>query len=119
MIDENESKWMGGLFAVWGEERTLDFLKRMAEQDVKVIGGHSQMHTLLAAGEAPIMVAALVHGLEQKKREGAPVEWIPLEPLISRQFALALTRGAPRFLTVQRGSARDCELRLYEWEKGC
>jgi iron(III) transport system substrate-binding protein len=95
MIDENESKWMGGLFAVWGEERTLDFLKRMAEQDVKVIGGHSQMHTLLAAGEAPIMVAALVHGLEQKKREGAPVEWIPLEPLISRQFALALTRGAP------------------------
>jgi len=95
MIDENESKWMGGLFTVWGEERTLDFLKRMAEQDVKVIGGHSQMHTLLAAGEAPIMVAALVHGLEQKKREGAPVEWIPLEPLISRQFALALTRGAP------------------------
>jgi iron(III) transport system substrate-binding protein len=95
MMDENESKWMGGLMSVWGEERTLDFLRKMAEQDVKIVGGHSQMHTLLAAGEAPVMVAALVHGLEQKRREGAPVEWIAVEPLISRQFALALTRGAP------------------------
>jgi iron(III) transport system substrate-binding protein len=95
MMDENESKWMGGLMTVWREEPTLDFLRKMAEQDVKTIGGHSQMHTLLAAGEASVMVAALVHGLEQKRREGAPVDWIAVEPLISRQFALAMTKGAP------------------------
>jgi iron(III) transport system substrate-binding protein len=95
MMDENESKWMAGLMSVWSEEPALDFLRKMAEQDVKVIGGHSQMHTLLAAGEGSVMVAALVHGLEQKRREGAPVNWVAVEPLISRQFALALTRGAP------------------------
>lgn len=95
MMDENESKWMGGLMTVWGEQPTVEFLRRMAEQDVKIIGGHSQMHTLLAAGEGSVMVAALVHGLEQKKREGAPVDWVAVEPLISRQFALAMTKGAP------------------------
>jgi iron(III) transport system substrate-binding protein len=95
MMDENESKWMGGLMTVWREEPTMDFLRKMAEQDIKVIGGHSQMHTLLAAGEGSVMVAALVHGLEQKRREGAPVDWVAIEPLISRQFALAMTRGAP------------------------
>jgi iron(III) transport system substrate-binding protein len=95
MMDENESKWMGGLMTVWREEPTLDFLRKMAEQDVRMIGGHSQMHTLLAAGEGSVMVAALVHGLEQKRREGAPVDWIAVEPLISRQFAVAMTKGAP------------------------
>jgi iron(III) transport system substrate-binding protein len=95
LMDENESKWMGGLMTVWREEPTLDFFRKMAEQDVKIIGGHSQMHTLLAAGEGSVMVASLVHGMEQKKREGAPVDWVALEPLISRQFAVAMTKGAP------------------------
>lgn len=95
LIDENESKWMGGVMTVWKEEPTAQFLRKLAEQDVKVIGGHSQMHTLVAAGEASIIVVSLVHGLEQKKREGAPVEWVALDPLISRQFALAMAKGAP------------------------
>ncbi|MSP38569.1 MAG: extracellular solute-binding protein [Deltaproteobacteria bacterium] len=95
LIDENESKWMAGVMTVWKEDPTAEFLRKLAEQDIKVIGGHSQMHTLVAAGEASIIVVSLVHGLEQKKREGAPVEWIALDPLISRQFALALAKGAP------------------------
>jgi ABC-type Fe3+ transport system substrate-binding protein len=95
LVDENESKWMGGVMSVWREDATLDFLRKLTEQDVKIIAGHSQMHTLLAAGEASVMLAALVHGLEQKRREGAPVEWVAVDPLISRQFALAMTKGAP------------------------
>ncbi len=95
LIDENESKWMAAAIAVWGEEKTLDFLRKLAALDVKNIGGHSQMQTLLAAGDAAIVAISLVHGVELLKRQGAPVDWVAVDPLISRQFALALLKGAP------------------------
>jgi iron(III) transport system substrate-binding protein len=95
LIDENESKWMAGMIGVWGEEKTLDFLRKLATQDLKIIGGHSQMQTLLAAGDAAFVAVSLVHGVELLKRQGAPVDWVAVEPLISRQFALAFLKGAP------------------------
>jgi iron(III) transport system substrate-binding protein len=95
LIDENESKWMAAAISVWGEEKTLDFLRKLAALDVKSIGGHSQMQTLLAAGDAAIVAVSLVNGVELLKKRGAPVDWVAVEPLISRQFALALLKGAP------------------------
>lgn len=95
LIDENESKWMAAAIAVWGEEKTLDFLRKLATLDTKSVGGHSQMQTLLAAGDAAIVAISLVHGVELLKRQGAPVDWVAVEPLISRQFAIALLKGAP------------------------
>ena len=95
LIDENESKWMAAAIAVWGEEKTLEFLRKLAALEVKNIGGHSQMQTLLAAGDAAIVAISLVHGVELLKRQGAPVNWVAVDPLISRQFALALLKGAP------------------------
>ena len=96
LIDENESKWMAAMIGAWGQERTLDFLRKLGAQDVRTIGGHSQMQTLLAAGDAAIVAVSLVHAVEHLKRQGAPVDWVAVEPLISRQFALALLKGAPR-----------------------
>lgn len=95
LIDENESKWMAAAIAVWGEEKTLDFLRKVAALNPRVLGGHSQMQTLLAAGDAAIVAISLVHGVELLKRQGAPIDWVAVEPLISRQFALALLKGAP------------------------
>ena len=95
LIDENESKWMAGVIGVWGEEKTLDFLRKLAANDVRTIGGHSQMQTLLAAGDAAFVAVSLVHGDELLKTQGAPVDWVAVDPLISRQFALALLKGAP------------------------
>lgn len=95
LIDENESKWMAAAISAWGEEKTLDFLRKLAALDVKSIGGHSQMQTLLAAGDASIVAISLVHGVELLKRRGAPVDWVAVDPLISRQFVLALLKGAP------------------------
>jgi iron(III) transport system substrate-binding protein len=95
LIDENESKWMAAAIAVWGQEKTLDFLRKLSALDAKSVGGHSQMQTLLAAGDAAIVAISLVHGVELLKRQGAPVDWVAVDPLISRQFALALLKGAP------------------------
>ena len=95
LIDENESKWMAAAISVWGEEKTLDFLRKLAALDVKIIGGHSQMQTLLAAGDAAIVAVSLINGVELLKKRAAPVDWVAVEPLISRQFALALLKNAP------------------------
>jgi iron(III) transport system substrate-binding protein len=95
LIDENESKWMAAAIAVWGEEKTLDFLRKLAALDAKSVGGHSQMQTLLAAGDTSIVAISLVHGVELLKKQGAPVDWVAVDPLISRQFAIALLKGAP------------------------
>jgi iron(III) transport system substrate-binding protein len=95
LIDENESKWMAAAISVWGQEKTLEFLRKLSASDVKIIAGHSQMQTLLAAGDAAIVAVSLIHGVELLKKRGAPVDWVAVDPLISRQFALALLKGAP------------------------
>jgi iron(III) transport system substrate-binding protein len=95
LIDENESKWMAGVISAWGEEKTLDFLRKLAAQNLQAIGGHSQMQTLLAAGDAAIVAVSLVHGVELLKKRGAPVDWVAVDPLVTRQFALARLKGAP------------------------
>jgi ABC-type Fe3+ transport system substrate-binding protein len=95
LIDENESKWMAAVISVWGEKRTLDFLRALARLEVKNIGGHSQMQTLLAAGDAAIVAVSLVNGVELLKKRNAPVDWIAVDPLVSRLFVLGLAKGAP------------------------
>ena len=95
LMDDNESKWMAGMMQYYGETKTVDLLKMLAAQDIQFRTGHSSIQTLLAAGERAAVVVAFANGVDRLKKEGAPIEWIAPEPVISLTFGTAVVKDAP------------------------
>jgi ABC-type Fe3+ transport system substrate-binding protein len=95
LMDENESKWMGGMIAYYGEAKAMDLMRRLAAQAIQFRTGHSLLQTVLAAGERPIVVVAFANGVDRLKKEGAPIEWVTAEPVLALTFALGLVKNGP------------------------
>jgi len=94
-MDENESKWMAGMMTYYSEAKTVDLLRKLATQEIQFRVGHTLIQTLAAAGERPIVVVAFANGVERLKKEGAPIEWIGVDPIIGLTFGLGLVKDAP------------------------
>ncbi len=95
LMDDNESKWMAGMMSYYGEAKTMELLRKLAEQDIQFRAGHSLIQTLVAAGERPIAVVAFANGVDRLKKEGAPIDWIAADPIIGLTFGLGLVKDAP------------------------
>jgi ABC-type Fe3+ transport system substrate-binding protein len=77
-----------------GQQKGLDYLKRLARQDPILVNGHSKQAVLLTAGEFPIIIYSDIARTEELKRRGAPVEWVRAEPHITVLVSAAITREA-------------------------
>lgn len=62
----------------WGEEKTVDYLKKLRNQKPLFISGPTQLTTLLSTGEYAIGVSAYLHRAVEQQEKGAPVNWAPI-----------------------------------------
>ena len=95
MMDENESNWMAGMIQYYGEAKTMDLMRRLAQQEIQFRTGHTLLQTLVAAGERAVVVVAFANGVNRLKKESAPIEWISAEPVIGLTFGMAVVKDAP------------------------
>ena len=79
-----------------GKEVALDFMKKLAAQQIEWRKGHSLIGQLMAAGEFPLAAELQVHTVERAKAQGAPVEWSVLDGVIpiSKVAAAITSTGA-------------------------
>ncbi len=77
-----------------GKQKAIDYFKKLAQQDLLLINGHSNQAMLLTAGEFPIIVYSDIARTEELKRKGAPIEWVKAEPHITVLVSAAITREA-------------------------
>ena len=79
-----------------GREAALDYMKKLADQQIQWRKGHSLIGQLMAAGEFPIASELQVHTVERAKAQGAPVEWAVLDGVIpiSKVAAAITSTGA-------------------------
>jgi ABC-type Fe3+ transport system substrate-binding protein len=76
----------------WGKEKAVDYFRKLAQQDLTLIKGHSQQTVLLSAGEFSLVVYNDIARTEEYKRKGAPVAWVDAEPHVTVVVAAAMTR---------------------------
>ena len=75
-----------------GRDAAMDFMKKLAAQQIQWRKGHSLIGQLMAAGEFPLAAELQVHTVERVKAQGAPVEWSTLEGVIPiSKVAAAIT----------------------------
>lgn len=92
---EDQLKLFIYLTPIWGKEKTANYLKKMAEQNVIFSKNATQMSVLLSAGEYPITMSGNLHRILSMKLEGAPVEWAPISPAINKLSPWAVMREGP------------------------
>jgi iron(III) transport system substrate-binding protein len=91
LMDSTDYDWFGTLMTVWGREKTVQYMQRLAKQEPLWRRGHGLTAQLLGAGETPLAWAYNFR-IERMKKDGAPVEWIEsFNPIVVTLSGIALS----------------------------
>ena len=80
-VDDTYATFLQGLISVWGKDKALDYLKKLAEQEPVVMRGSTVRVQLAAAGEFPLVIA-YANIIQYLADKGAPLDWLPLDPAV-------------------------------------
>src|SRR5439155_10084312 len=95
-IEADDSDWFAGLVGQLGQERGTKLFRDIAATNgFSVRKGHTLLANLVAAGEVPLALTVFNYTAEQLKRKGAPVDWLPLPPVVSMPNSIAVANAAP------------------------
>src|SRR5438128_3445361 len=94
-IEATDAEWMATLVKKWGDEAGMAYFRKLAELRPDVRKSHVLLAELVAAGEVPVGLTVYNSNAETLKRRGAPIEWVPIEPVVARPQAIAIARNAP------------------------
>ncbi len=79
--DTENFHWFSGLLRAWGREKGLKYMLRLAAQDQVFMRGNTARVQLVIAGEKPLLIA-YNHSIQRYTTLGAPIDWVPLEPVV-------------------------------------
>ncbi len=96
-LEAEDVSWYVFILDLMGKEKGKAFLTQLARQQPEVRSGHNLIAQLLAAGEFAMAPTARVHRVEDAKKEGAPVDWVAIEPIVPEPpVCISLPKNAPR-----------------------
>lgn len=87
--------WAMMLWAAWGKEKTVAFLKEFAKNNPVVGSGHNARAELLAAGAMKIDVRVNLSDVLEYKEKGAPLDWVRADPIITKGTPMFIAERAP------------------------
>jgi iron(III) transport system substrate-binding protein len=95
VLDENEDRWFANMLYVMGEKKGIEFMQALARQNVAIRGGRSLVTQLLGAGEYDLQIVSYWYRPYLMKKQGAPVDWVALEPSIVALHPISIVGRAP------------------------
>ncbi len=94
-MDTESYEWFRTVLKLKGKEQGAKFFHALKEQNPIFRRGHTLQVQLMAAGEFPLVVNLYANRIETFKKEGAPVEWYPIEPVPTLIFVVLVSSKAP------------------------
>jgi ABC-type Fe3+ transport system substrate-binding protein len=81
---------------VLGEEKGLEYLKKLAAQDIRMVGATARLVLdQVIAGEYEVGVSMSVSDVADSMAKGAPVMGVLPEPVLSQTTTVQFVKGAP------------------------
>lgn len=87
--------WVMMLWAAWGKEKMIRYLKRVSQNSPIVGGGATTRTELLAAGAFKIDLRLNLNRVMEYKDKGAPIEWVRTNPILSKTAPIFIAERAP------------------------
>jgi iron(III) transport system substrate-binding protein len=95
VLDQNEDRWFANMLYLMGEKKGMEFMQSLAKQEVAIRGGRSLVTQLLSAGEFDLQIVAYWYRPYLMKKQGAPVDWIGMEPAVIALHPISIVEKAP------------------------
>ena len=95
VLDQNEDRWFANMLYLMGDKKGMDFMQALAKQEVAIRGGRSMVTQLLGAGEYDLQIVAYWYKPYLMKKQGAPVDWVAMEPAIVATHPISVVHRAP------------------------
>ncbi|MBI3058851.1 MAG: extracellular solute-binding protein [Deltaproteobacteria bacterium] len=93
-IDDEAYGLLSGLIKAWGREKAVSYFKKLAAQDPVPMRGNTNRVQLTVAGEYSLIVA-YAPTIQRETSRGAPIDWVPLEPVAVQVNPMMLAAKAP------------------------
>jgi iron(III) transport system substrate-binding protein len=94
-LEATDAEWMATLVKTLGTAKGMDYFRRLAALQPDVRRGHILLATLIAAGEVPVGLTAYNSNVVPLKRKGAPIDFVPVQPVVARPQGIGVAKNAP------------------------
>jgi iron(III) transport system substrate-binding protein len=94
-IEATDEEWMATLVKAMGEEKGMEFFRKLAAMKPDMRKGHVLIAKLVSAGEVPVCLSCYNSNIISLKRKGAPVDFVPVQPVAARPQGIAVAKAAP------------------------
>jgi len=96
MLDDASYNWFVGMLDYMGQEKGLVYMKKLAQNGLKIQQRRSNVENLVAAGEVPIMVANSGTSAAGRIAKGEPLAFVKdPKPPFAYGEGLSIMRNAP------------------------
>ena len=93
-VEATDGDWMSAMLKAMGNERGTAFMRRLSELRPDVRKGHILLAELVSAGEVPVGLTIYQSNATTLKRRGGPIDWVALDPVITRPQAIGVAKHA-------------------------
>ena len=94
-VEATDAEWMATLIKTWRGGSGMDYFRRLSALRPDVRTGHVLLASLVAAGEVPVALTAYNSNVVPLKRKGAPIDFVPVQPVVARPQGIGVARNAP------------------------
>ena len=94
-IEATDAEWMATLIKTWGNDKGMDYFRKLSAMKPDVRKGHVLLAELVAAGEVPVGLTMYNSNIESLKRKGAPIDFVPVQPVAARPQGIGVAKNAP------------------------
>jgi len=94
-VEDAAYVWFVNVLKMKGEKAGIEYMRRLARQDVSVRASTTLLTNLVAAGEIPLAIDLYADDVERTKKAGAPLDWVAFDPMIVHTIAGGINKNAP------------------------
>ena len=94
-LEATDSEWMATLIKASPGNKGADLMRKVAALQPGLRKGHVLLASLVAAGDVPVGLAMYNSNVETLKRKGAPIDYVPVQPVVARPQGIGVARNAP------------------------
>jgi len=94
-LGKDSSDWVLMLWAAWGKEKTIRYLKNLSKNNIALGAGATARTEMLAAGAYKIDLRLNLHQILEYQKRGAPIEWVKTDPMLLKSTPVFIAEHAP------------------------
>lgn len=94
-VDKEGYDWVLMLWAAWGKEKAISYLKSLAKNKVILGEGSSARAEMLAAGAFKIDMRINLNQLRDRQKKGAPLDWVRTSPILEKGTFMFIAAHGP------------------------